>query len=348
MGEARTGRPPAAAAPRRRSRPGDSVFALCAVVLLVALLGRSFGTPLRSDATFGTAMTVFVSVVVQALPFLVLGVAISAVLAVLVTPERMQRILPRRPAAAVCVAGIGGFALPGCECGSVPVARRLMDRGLPQAAALTFLLAAPAINPVVLVATAVAFPGMPEMVAARFAASLVASIAVGLIWLRLGRTEWITARAGRHGHAHDHSGGPWWRTALDTARADLLLSGSFLVIGALFVAAFRVLLPADWAAHLASSPVTAVLVMALLAIVLSLCSEADAFIAASMPGVGPLGMIVFLVVGPAIDLKLGVMYAGVFGRRFALRFVPLVTVLALASALLVGGGVLAACGVEVL
>lgn len=326
---------------RRTPRPGDSVLALCAVVLLVALLGRLFGTPLRSDATFGTAMTVFVSVVVQALPFLVLGVAVSAVLAVFVTPERMARILPQRPAAAVCVAGVGGFALPGCECGSVPVARRLMDRGLPQAAALAFLLAAPAINPVVLVATAVAFPGMPEMVAARFAASLAVSVAVGLVWLRLGRSEWITGRAG----AHEHGDGPWWRTALDTARADLLLSGSFLVIGAAFVAAFRVLLPADWAAHLASSPLTAVVVMALLAIVLSLCSEADAFIAASMPGVGPLGMIVFLVVGPAIDLKLAVMYTGVFGRRFALRFVPLVTVIALAGALLVGGGVLAACGV---
>jgi hypothetical protein len=90
---------------------------------------------------------------VQAVPFLALGVVVSGLIAVFVSPERLARWLPRRPAVAVLAAGVGGAALPGCECGSVPVARRLFgEGGATGAAALTFMLTAPAINPVVLVA----------------------------------------------------------------------------------------------------------------------------------------------------------------------------------------------------
>ena len=136
--------------------------------------------------------TVFCGVFVQALPFLVLGVVVSGLVAAFVTPERLARWLPRRGGAAVLVAGVGGAALPGCECGSVPVARRVVRRHVPGAAALTFMLSAPAINPVVLVATSVAFPGEPRMVLARLIGSLLTAVAMGAFWLRWGRASWIT------------------------------------------------------------------------------------------------------------------------------------------------------------
>ena len=138
--------------------------------------------------------TIFVSIAVAAMPFLVLGVAISAAIAAFVPAGLLPRLLPSRPALAVPVAAVAGAALPGCECGSVPIARRLVSRGAPVAAALTFLLSSPAINPVVLVSTAVAFPDQPEVVGARFLASLLAAIAVGLVWTRFGRDE-LLARA---------------------------------------------------------------------------------------------------------------------------------------------------------
>ena len=118
----------------------------------------------------------------------------DAPVTVLVAIER--RVLGRCRAeeyrADIVAAGVGGVALPGCECGSVPVARRLFgDGGVTGAAALTFMLAAPAINPVVLVATAVAFPGNPQMVVARCVASLMTAMIMGALWARWGRVDWV-------------------------------------------------------------------------------------------------------------------------------------------------------------
>src|SRR4029078_13698149 len=99
----------------------------------------------------------------QAIPFLALGVLIRAAIAAFVPPDFLPRVLPDRAAYSVPVAAVAGAALPGCECGSVPIAGRLVSRGAPAAAALTFLLSAPAINPVALVAAAVALPRAPDV-----------------------------------------------------------------------------------------------------------------------------------------------------------------------------------------
>lgn len=123
-----------------------------------------------------------VSIVVQALPFLVLGVVLSGAIAAFVPASFWQRALPSRPSLAVPRGGVRrGAVLPGCECASVPVAGGLIARGVAPAAALTFLLAAPAINPIVIASTLVAFPNDPQMAAARFAASLATAVIMG--WL---------------------------------------------------------------------------------------------------------------------------------------------------------------------
>src|SRR6201998_4779887 len=168
---------------------------LVGMLLAGALSAKFLRNVVLNSAALSTAGTVFCGVFVQALSFLVLGVVVSGLIAVFVSPERLARCLPRRPSVAVLAAGVGGAALPGCECGSVPVARRLFgEGGATGAAALTFMLAAPAINPVVLVATAVAFPGAPRMVLARMGASLLTAVIMGWAWSRWGRTEWITRR----------------------------------------------------------------------------------------------------------------------------------------------------------
>ena len=136
-------------------------------LVLAAVLSSRLRGIVAGNAELSTAATVFCGVFVQALPFLGLGVLVSGLLAVFVSPDRLTRWLPRRTGAAILAAGLTGAALPGCEYGSVPIARRLFGQGSMGAAALTFMLAAPAVNPVVLVATAVAFPGQPGFVAAR-------------------------------------------------------------------------------------------------------------------------------------------------------------------------------------
>lgn len=316
----------------RRLRPG-SMELLLFILLACALSAPMLRNAVSDSAALSTAGTVFCGVFVQAVPFLVLGVVVSGLIAAFVSPERLARWLPRRPAVAVLAAGIGGAVLPGCECGSVPVARRLFgEGGATGAAALTFMLAAPAINPVVLVATAVAFPGAPRMVVARMGASLLTAVIMGWAWSRWGRPEWITRRLPPPG-ADTQSR---WVVFAEAARHDFLQAASYLVLGAAAAAALHVLVPRWVFEHLAAHLILGVIVMAVLAVVLALCSEADAFVAASMTMVPLLPRLVFLVVGPAVDVKLFAMQAGMFGRAFAARFAPATLLVATASACAVG------------
>lgn len=310
-----------------------SLEILCGLLVL-AFLAQGPLIGLLDVPAMRTGATVFVAVCVQAMPFLVLGVLVSGLIAAFVSPMAMRRLLPRRSAAAVGVAGLAGMALPGCECASVPVSRRLMQQGVPPAAALAFLLAAPAVNPVVLVATAVAFPGEPRMVLARFLGSMATALVMGWLWARFGRLEWIAARA-LSGSEHP-TGGSRWVVFTTTARHDLVSSGGFLVLGGLTAAALNVLIPPSWMASLAGQLVLGIMVMALLAVVLALCSEADAFVAASLTAVPLLPRLVFLVVGPAVDVKLIALQTGAFGREFASRFAPVTFVVAIGCAVLAG------------
>ncbi|KWX23332.1 membrane protein [Mycolicibacterium wolinskyi] len=301
-------------------------------IIALALAGSTLRAFVEGTPDVATAATVFCGVFVQALPFLALGVVISGLIAVFVTPDRLARWLPERTGAAILAAGLGGAALPGCECGSVPVARRLFGEGGVGAAALTFMLAAPAINPVVLVATAVAFPGHPQLVAARCAASLLTALIMGAAWARFGRPEWITRQLPKL-HGGD---GPRWAVFTEAARHDFLSACSYLVVGAAAAAALHVLVPAWVYEHLAGQIVLGVITMAVLAVVLALCSEADAFVAASLTMLPLLPRLVFLVVGPAVDVKLFAMQAGMFGRAFAIRFAPATFVVATLVATAVG------------
>ncbi|MFI9809656.1 permease [Streptomyces sp. NPDC052301] len=317
---------PRAKESRRLSSPLVLTLVLVLAVLAQSPIRGALGSPLMQSW-----MTVFVAVTVQALPFLVLGVLLSAAIAVFVPPAFFARALPNRPALAVPVAGIAGAVLPGCECASVPVAGALVRRGVTPAAAFAFLLSAPAINPIVLTATAVAFPRDPEMVLARFLASLLVACAMGWLWQRLGRTDWLRPPA--HGA---HEGATKGETFWNSVRHDTMHAGGFLVLGAAAAATLKAATPATWLRAAAGQPLVSVLALAVLAVLLSICSEADAFVAASLTQFSMTAKLVFLVVGPMIDLKLFAMQAGTFGRTFALRFAPATFALAVAGAVVTG------------
>jgi uncharacterized protein len=213
----------------------------------------------------------------------------------------------------------------------VPIARRLVARGAPAAAALTFLLSAPAINPVVLVATAVAFPGRPEVVGARFLASLLAATAVGLVWARFGRDQ-LLIRA-RRGHSHE---GRPLSVLTATAQHDLLHAGGFLIVGAAAAATLQTVVPRSVLDSVAGNGALAVVALGGLAVLMAICSEADAFVAASLTQFSLTSRLAFMVVGPMVDVKLIALQAGTFGGRFALRFAPLTFAAAVGASILVG------------
>ncbi|MFD8518691.1 permease [Streptomyces capillispiralis] len=318
------------AAPPEESRHLTSPLLLTLVLLTAVMFQDPVRRALAAPVT-QSWMTVFVAVILQALPFLVLGVLLSAAIAVFVPPSFFARALPDRTGLAVPVAGAAGAVLPGCECASVPVAGALVRRGVAPAAALTFLLSAPAVNPIVLTATAVAFPDEPRMVLARFVASLLVACAMGWLWQRLGRTDWLRppARASYEGRS---GGAAFW----GSVRHDVVHAGGFLVVGAMAAATLKAVVPAEWLRAAADSPVLSVLALAALAVLLSICSEADAFVAASLTQFSLTARLTFLVVGPMVDLKLFAMQAGTFGRAFALRFAPVTLALAVAVSAVTG------------
>lgn len=305
-------------------------LSVIAVVVLMQYTSRA-GAPLQLRGAAATWATLLMGIVVQALPFLVLGVVVSGAIAAFVPKDVLSRITPSSPLLAVPTAGVAGMVLPGCECASVPVAQSLLRRGLPQAAALAFLLAAPAVNPVVLVATAIAFPNNPVMVWARLVASLAAVVAVGWLWIAVGKPEWMKPQGG-----HDHQHRSKAETFRSTAMHDLLQAGGFLVIGAAAAAAIKVFMPLSFLGILLDNPWLAIIAMAALAVLLSLCSEADAFVVASLSTLSPTAQLTFLVVGPMVDIKLFAMQSGAFGPKFATRFMPLTLVCCTAAAALIG------------
>jgi uncharacterized membrane protein YraQ (UPF0718 family) len=307
----------------RRAWRFGSVEALALLLVLVVVFQGPV-SKLLSHAALATWTTVFIAVVTQAMPFLVFGVVLSAVIAVFVPPSFFARVLPSKPVLAVPVATSAGVVLPGCECASVPVAGALVRRGVTPAAAFAFLLASPAVNPIVLVSTAVAFPGQPRVVIARALASLVVACLMGWLWQAFGKGSWLRMPSRAH-----LDGMEKWPAFWASVRHDVLHAGGFLVIGAASAAVIGVVVPKSWLAHLAADPVIAIVVLGLLAVLLSICSEADAFVAASLTQFSMTARLAF-------DLKLFAMQAGIFGRGFALRFAPATFVLAVAVSAVVG------------
>ncbi|WAX81482.1 permease [Streptomyces sp. KMM 9044] len=306
--------------------------ALIVIATVVPVLGPMLVIDLYTPPV-AAWWTVFTAVVVQGIPFLLLGTLVSAAIGAFVSERVLSRLLPRNPALAVPVAGAAGVVLPGCECASVPVAGSLMRRGVAPAAALAFLLSAPAINPVVLVSTSIAFPGSPGMVPARFVASLATAVVMGWLWARFGREEWL--RLAKTRTTTGVSGSRWqdFRAGL---QHDFLHAGGFLVVGAAAAATFNIAVPLSVLDVFTGSEWLAVLLLAVLAVVLCVCSEADAFVAASLSGFSPTARLAFMVVGPMVDLKLLALQAGTFGRDFAVRFSAATWVVAVVSSVLVG------------
>jgi uncharacterized membrane protein YraQ (UPF0718 family) len=293
---------------------------LVAVLLVVAAMGIRLSDPQRV-AWVRTFLVIFGSLLIQALPFVMLGALAASLVEVFLplgTLEKLGR-LPRP--LQLPAAGLAGLAFPICECGSVPVARRLAQRGLMPSAAVTFMLAAPVINPVVIASTFFAYRGRSTlwtMVGGRFALGLIVAIAVG--WVAGSRSKDELLKPNPE-ETHEHLtelGRPEarWRRFFVHLGNDFLFMGRYLILGATIAAAIQTFLPTSVLDNLAGTTVLSLVLMMALAAVLSLCSESDAFVAASFVQFGPSAQLAFLVFGPMVDMKLIALYAGTFRRGF--------------------------------
>ena len=313
-----------------------------AAMLVAFALIVSVGDPGRI-AWVRTFFVIFGALLIQALPFVMLGATAAALVEVFVPIGTLEKLggLPRPlqlPAAA-----LAGVAFPICECGSVPVARRLIQRGLMPSAAVTFMLAAPVLNPIVIASTYVAFRGRTTLwtiVAGRFLLGMLVAIAVGWVIGNRSKDELLKPNPE---DAHEHLlelGRPEarWRRFFVHLGNDFLFMGRYLLLGATIAAAIQTFLPTSWLTSLAQRQVLSVLALMALAAALSLCSESDAFVAASFVQFGPAAQLGFLVFGPMVDMKLVALYAGTFRRGFARTVVVVAGLATLVGALWVGIG----------
>jgi uncharacterized protein len=295
--------------------------------------------------TFFQMNTIFLSMIMEAIPFVLLGVLISGLIQSFLTERWIARIMPKNRLLASLFGCSVGILFPSCECGIVPITRRLLNKGVPLNAGIGFMLTGPIINPIVLFSTYIAFGNDWRVVAIRagmaFAVALVVSMSVALLFpvLPLRVTEQQTAAALEQPIIPSKRTAliPRLGSVLNHAIEEFFSVGKYLVLGAFIAACMQTFIPTSYLLHLGSNPVMASLVMIGLAFTMSLCSEADAFIASSFRSTFSMGSLsAFLVFGPMIDIKNTLMLLGAFRGKFVIVLIALVTFFTLIGSLIVG------------
>lgn len=256
----------------------------------------------------------------EAIPFVVLGALLSGLVERCLSRETVARFFPRNRLLGIGASACLGLVFPMCECGVVPVVRRLLLKGVPVSCGITYLLASPIINPLVIASTIIAFRGRGGLMIAglRVAGGFLIAALVGLVvWKLLG--EHNVVRPEDAGGANNHGGhahrGHVVRDVLAIAAGDFLQIGGYLALGSAIAAAINSGFSREAMEPFASNPLAAVSGMMGLAVALNLCSEADAFVAASFYAFPLAAKLSFLVLGPMLDVKLLLMYSTVFRPR---------------------------------
>lgn len=301
----------------------------------VALLLTSPNDPATTMSIFSTR---FLGIFIEAAPFLILGAVVSGLIEVFVTKEDIVRLVPRNAFFAPVTGAFLGFIFPVCECGVVPVTRRLFTKGLPMSVGVAFLLAAPVMNPIVLVSTYIAF-GFGPMLIGRFVVTILISVLVGVIFSLAARpqdvlrpTSLVTVSGGSLDVRPTAPRGKFSRVlrVVRVSSDEFFDMGRFLVIGSMLAALMQTFVSQDILLRLGEGPIMSVIFMQLLAFVLSVCSTVDSFLALAFVGTFSSGSILsFLTFGPMIDIKSTMMFAGVFKPRTVLYLVMLPFLMAL-------------------
>jgi uncharacterized membrane protein YraQ (UPF0718 family) len=251
----------------------------------------------------------------------------------------LDRYLPKRALPAALSGALMGMLFPVCECGVVPVTRRLYEKGLPISIGVAFLLAAPVVNPVVLVSTYAAF-GWGPVLWGRVGFSILVAVIVALLFhLAQPKEVLLPQVSAAHDDACCHvapNNGPKaplqarFHQSLITAGDDFLDMARYLIVGSILAALMQTFVPQAALLSIGQGPVVSVIAMQALAFVLSICSTVDAFVALAFAGTFTTGSILaFLTFGPMVDIKSAMMFMSVFRKRTVLYLVLLPLLLTL-------------------
>ncbi len=314
---------------------GIGLAVIAALVAIDLWAPTLFSVDLPDRAQDG--LTLALSVLIEALPWVILGVTLSIVVQVWLPSGVLERLMPKRAWARRMVLSLLGVVVPVCECGNVPFARGLMMRGFTPADTLTFLVAAPIVNPIVIITTHAAFGWDGGILIARLVGGFVVANLIGWVFSRHPNpdallTEKFLATCDAAHHAH----GAKTERTLTQFIIELRAVMPALVVGSALAGAVQVLIPREALIAIGSNPVLSIVTMMMLAMIVAICSNVDAFFALSFASTFSSGSIVaFLVVGPIVDVKM----LALMRTTFTTRTLAIIVAIVLLFAFVLGIGV---------
>jgi len=288
---------------------------------------------------FNNLITIFLSIIIEALPFVLIGVLASSLIHLFVSEELISRIIPRRRFGRLFIAALLGILFPICECGIVLVVRRLIQKGVPLSTGITFMLAVPIINPVVAASTYMAFPHIP-MLYYRIGGAFIIAVLIGVIielffnrpgeYLReMPKNDCCSSQHLLQIDTKPKKQNLYQKTFELVAHAgdDLFVMGKFLIMGSFLAALIQTIVSRELLVSIGQGEASSIAVMMVLAYGLSICSEADAFIASSFSATFiPASLTAFLLYGPMTDIKNTLMMLACFKAKFVAIWLALITI----------------------
>jgi uncharacterized membrane protein YraQ (UPF0718 family) len=267
-----------------------------------------------------------------------MGTLVSSMIQIFISEERLTKIIPKNKVIGILCAALVGFIFPVCDCAIVPIARRLIKKGMPLYIAITFMLSVPIINPIVLSSTYYAFSNNIHIVILRAGLGILGAIIVGSIVGMADDTSHIfkkaymmensehhqeeTCECGHHHHHEHNEHNNKLFEILEHTSMEIHDVGRFLILGAFLSATMQTIIPRRYILMVGQHNIYSVLVMILLAFILAVCSETDAFIAKTFGGQFTSGSIIaFLIFGPMIDIKNTMMLSSTFKFTFVLKLI---------------------------
>lgn len=314
---------------QKRVHPLSRLFQSAAAVFLLATTLKVFIDLLEINENL--LINLFIGVILQAIPFLLMGILISSFIQVFIPAGAIERWFPKSIGLGMAAAVLFGFCLPVCDCTSIPILKGLLKKGIPLPAAVTFMTAAPIINPIVMLSTYYAFGGSLTYMLMRVFFGIVTSVLIGLTFyvfpLKQPALSESTYDKSMCGCGFNEQSDPGTslrgkiRVFFSHAQSEFYYIGKYLIIGALISSFFQAM-----GTGLLSIPqkseglALSIIIMMAMAFVLSLCSSSDAVIAQSFTRLFPAGAVMgFLIFGPMIDIKNVMMLSSGFSKRFVIK-----------------------------
>lgn len=321
---------------------GNKYLPIAFILVVIGLLFQSVHGLLLPDRLQDT-ITLTLGILYEAMPFVFLGVLLSVIIQKYVPQSFIIKILPNNSFLRRIILSLFGVFLPVCECGNVPLARGLLMKGLKPAEVMTFLFAAPIINPVTIYTTSQAFQNDTSIVIIRVIAAFLITNSIGYIYSKQKQSQILQSDFVAHCEAHAkniHNGKititQKWRDFSQSFKQETLALMPALVGGSIVAGLVQTVIPRSFLVALTSQPVLAILALMLLAFIISICANVDAFFALSLSSVFPKSAIVaFLVFGPMVDIKMIALLKTTFTIRIILYSSALIFMMSFITGLLV-------------